>query len=191
MWVCCSLLCVPKLCNDVDDHCNQGKSNQNLYVQTHHTWVKLYESFVIFTYHTQCWIRDHVWWHFACQFFGWSDSKFFASAEISTSPPPPPYQKPYFPCLLLPFQVETFTPSLQRHLLAGDPPSRCSASPIQAGNPHPTPILLLLPHPTCINRRRDTFHPNHRPLHQISVALSHGARVIARSSRIIWQWRSK
>ena len=73
----------------------------------------------------------------------------------------------------------------------GDPPSRCSASPIQAGNPHPTPILLLLPHPTCLDRRRDTFHPNHQPLHQISAALSHGARSIARISRSIWQWRSK
>ena len=77
--------------------------------------------------------------------------------------------------------------------LAGDPPSRCSASPIQAGNPHPTPILLLLPHPTCPDRRRerDTFHPNHRPLHQISAGLSHGARSIARTSRSIWQRRSK
>ena len=73
------------------------------------------------------------------------------------------------------------------------PPSRCSASPIQAGNPHPTPILLLLPHPTCPDRRRerDTFHPNHRPLHQISAGLSHGARSIARTSRSIWQRRSK
>ena len=78
--------------------------------------------------------------------------------------PPPPYQKPHFPCFRLPFQVETFTPCLQRRLLAGDPPSRCSVSSIQAGNPHPTPILLLLPHPTCPDRRRDTFHPNHRPL---------------------------
>ena len=109
-------------------------------------------------------------------------------------PAPPPYQKPHFPCFRLPFQVETFTPCLQRRrLLAGDPPSRCSASPIQAGNPHPTPILLLLPHPTCPDRRceRDTFHPNHRPLHQISAGLSHGARSIARTSRSIWQRRSK
>ena len=92
------------------------------------------------------------------------------------------------------FQVETFTPCLQRRrLLAGDPPSRCSASSIQAGNPHPTPILLLLPHPTWPDRRRerDTFHPNHRPLHQISAGLSHGARSIARTSRSIWQRRSK
>ena len=57
---------------------------------------------------------------------------------------PPPYQKPHFPCFRHPFQVETFTPCLQRRLLAGDPPSRCSASSIQAGNPHPTPIL-----PSC------------------------------------------
>ena len=81
-------------------------------------------------------------------------------------PVPSPYQKPHFPYFCLPFQVETFTPCLQRRrLLAGDPPSCCSASPIQAGNPHPTPILLLLPHPTCPDRRRerDTFHPNHRP----------------------------
>ena len=95
---------------------------------------------------------------------------------------------------LLYFQVETFTPCLQRHRhLAGDPPSRSSASPIQAGNPHPTPILLLLPHPTCPDQRRerDTFHPNHRPLHQISAGLSHGARSIARISRSIWQRRSK
>ena len=109
-------------------------------------------------------------------------------------PTPPPYQKPYFPCLCLPFPVETFTPCLQhRLLLAGDPPSRCSASSIQAGNPHLTPILLLLPHPTCPDRRRerDTFHPNHRPLHQISPALSHGAHSIARISRSIWQRRSK
>ena len=68
---------------------------------------------------------DRVWWHFARQFFGWSDSKFLASAEISTSPPPPPYQKPHFSPFRLPFQVETFTPCLQcRRLLAGDPPSR-------------------------------------------------------------------
>ena len=109
-------------------------------------------------------------------------------------PRPPPYQKPHFPCFRLPFQVETFTPCLQRRrLLAGDPPSRCSASPIQAGNPHPTPILLLLPHPTCPDRRRerDTFHPNHQPLHHISTGLSHGARSIARTSRSIWQRRSK
>src|SRR5215216_4509712 len=105
--------------------------------------------------------------------------------------PAPPYQKPHFPCFRLPFQVETFTPCLQRRLLAGDPPSRCSASSIQAGNPHSTPILLLLPHPTCLDRRRDIFHPNHRPLHQISAALSHGARSIARISRSIWQRRSK
>ena len=108
-------------------------------------------------------------------------------------PPRPPYQKPHFPCFRLPFQVETFTPCLQRRLLAGDRLSCCSASPIQAGNPHPTPILLLLPHPTCPNhwRERDTFHPNHRPLHQISAALIHGARSIARTSRSIWQRRSK
>ena len=108
-------------------------------------------------------------------------------------PPRPPYQKPHFPCFCLPFQVETFTPCLQCRLLAGDPPSRCSASPIQAGNPHPTPILLLLPHPTCPDRRGecDTFHPNHRPLHQISIVLSHGTRSIARISRSIWQRRSK
>ena len=107
------------------------------------------------------------------------------------SPPPPPYQKPHFPCFRLPFQVETFTPCLQRRLLAGDPPPCCPASPIQAGNPHPTPILLLLPHPTCPDRRRDTFHRNHRPLHQISAALSHGACSIAMISRSIWQRRSK
>src|SRR6266536_974545 len=105
-------------------------------------------------------------------------------------PAPPPYQKPHFPCFRLPFQVETFIPCLQRRLLSGDPPSRCSASPIQEGNPHPTPILLLLPHPTCPDHRRNTFHPNHRPLHQISATLSHGARTIARSSRSIWQRRS-
>ena len=75
--------------------------------------------------------------------------------------------------------------------LAGDPPSRCSASAIQAGNPHPTPILLLLPHPTCPDHRRDTFHPNHRPLHQISTTLSHAARNLARILRSIGQWRSK
>ena len=109
-------------------------------------------------------------------------------------PAPSPYQNPHFPCFRLAFQVETFTPCLQRRrLLAGAPPSHCSASFIQAGNPHPTPILLLLPHPTCPNcrRERDTFHPNHRPLHQISAALSHGARSIARISWSIWQWRSK
>ena len=90
-------------------------------------------------------------------------------------------------------------PSWNLHsLLAAPPPRRrpsahCSASSIQAGNPHPTPILLLLPHPTCPDRRRerDTFHPNHRPLHQISTGLSHGARSIARTSRSIWQRRSK
>ena len=75
-------------------------------------------------------------------------------------------------------------------LLAGDPPSRCSASSIQAGNPHPTHILLL-PHPTCPDCRCNTFHPNHRPLHQISAALSHGARSIAKISRSIWQRGSK
>ena len=105
---------------------------------------------------------------------------------------PPPYQKPHFPCFRLPFQVETFTPCLQRCLLAGDPPSRCLALSIQAGNPHPTPIILL-PHPTCPDRRheRDTFHPNHQPLHQISVGLGHGARNIDRISRSIWQRRRK
>ena len=56
---------------------------------------------------------------------------------------------------------------------------------------HTRPILLLLPHPTYPDRRRDTFHPNYRPLHQISAALSHGARSIARISRSIWQRRSK
>ena len=110
-------------------------------------------------------------------------------------PDPLPLTKSHIsPCFRLPFQVETFTPCLQRRrLLAGDPPSRCSASPIQAGNPHPTPILLLLPHPTCPDRRRerDTFHPNHRPLHQISAGLSRGARSIAKTSRSIWQRRSK
>ena len=114
--------------------------------------------------------------------------------EISTSSPPPPYQKLHFPSFCLPFQVETFTPCLQRRrLLVGDPPSRCSASSIQAGNRHPTPIILLLPRPTRPDRRheRDTFHPNHRPLHEISTGLSHGARSIARTSRSIWQRRSK
>ena len=104
---------------------------------------------------------------------------------------PSPYQNPHFPSFRLPFQVETFTPCLQRRLLAGDPPSCCSASSIQAGNPHPTPILLLLPHPTCPDCRHDIFHPNHRPLHQTSATLSHGACSIARSSRSIWQRRSK
>ena len=117
--------------------------------------------------------------------------KIFGFRENIYLPTPPPYQKPHFPCFRLPFQVETFTPCLQRRLLVGDPPSRCLASSIQVGNPHPTPILLLLPHPTCPDRRRDTFHPNHRPLHQISAALSHGARSIARISRSIWQRRSK
>jgi len=106
-------------------------------------------------------------------------------------PPPPPYQKPHFPYFLLHFQVETFTPCMQHRLLAGDPPSRCSASSIQAGNPHPTPILLLVPHPTCPDHWRDTFRPNHRPLHQISATLSHGARNIARISRSIWRRRRK
>ena len=108
-------------------------------------------------------------------------------------PAPPPYQKPHLPCFHIPFQVETFTPCFQRRrLLAGDPPSRSSASPIQAGNPHPTPILLLLPHATCpdCRRERDTFHPNHQPLHQISAGLSHGACIIARSSRSICQRRT-
>ena len=50
---------------------------------------------------------------------------------------------------------------------------------------------FLLPHPTCPDRRCDTFHPNHRPLHQISAGLRHGARSIARISRSIWQRRSK
>ena len=145
------------------------------------------------TVHSLLWIRDHVWWHFVRQFFGWSDSKFSASTEISTSPPPPPYQKPHFPCFFLPFQVENFTPCLQRRLHFGDPPSRCSASSIQAGNPHPTPILLLLPHPACPDRRRerDTFHPNHRSVHQIRATLSHVACSIARISRSIWQRRRK
>ena len=108
-------------------------------------------------------------------------------------PAPPPYQKSHFPYFHLPFQVETFTPCLQRRLLVGDPPSCFSASFIQAGNPHPNPILLLLPHPTCPNHRheRDTFHRNHRPLHQISAVLSHGTRSIARISRSFWQRRSK
>ena len=108
-------------------------------------------------------------------------------------PAPPPYQKPHFPYFRLPFQVETFTPCLQHRLLISDPPSCYPALSIQAGNPHPTPILLLLPHPTCPDRRceHDTFHQNHRPLHQISAALSHGARSIARISRSIWQWRTK
>ena len=107
--------------------------------------------------------------------------------------PAPPYQKPHFPYFCLPFQVETFTPCLQHHILPGDPPSRCSASSIQAGNPHLTPILLLLPHSTwpCRRRERDTFHPNHRPLDQICAGLSHGACSIARTSRSIWQRRSK
>ena len=85
-----------------------------------------------------------------------------ASATPSTQiTDPSHYQKSHFPSFRLPFQVETFTPCLQhRRLLAGDPPSRCSASPIQAGNPHPTPILLL-PHPTCPDRWFDTFHQNH------------------------------
>ena len=114
--------------------------------------------------------------------------------EISTSLPPPPYQKPHFLSFRLPFKVETFTPCLQRRrLLAGDPPSCSSASPIQEGNTHSTHILLLLPHPTCPDGRREcnTFHPNHRPLHQISAGQSHGAHSIARISRSIWQWRSK
>ena len=121
--------------------------------------------------------------------------KFFGFRSNIYLPAPPPYQKPHFPCFRLPLQVETFTPCLQCRLLTGYPPSRYSASPIQAGNPHPTPILsssssFHIPHaPTA--GERDTFYPNHRPLHQISVALSHGAHSIARSSRSIWQWRSK
>ena len=128
-----------------------------------------------------------------CASFSLHGFKIFGFCGNINLPAPPPYQKPHFPCFRLPFQVETFTPCLQHRLLAGDPPSHCSASPIQAGNPHPTPILLLLPHPTCPDRRRerDTFHPNHRPLHQISAALSHGARSIARISRSIWQCRSE
>ena len=109
-------------------------------------------------------------------------------------PVPSPLPKATFPLFPHSFQVETFTPCLQRcRLLAGDPPSRSSASPIQTGNPHPTPILLLLTHPTCPDHRHecDTFHPNHRPLHKISAGLSHGARSIARTSRSIWQRRSK
>ena len=100
---------------------------------------------------------------------------------------PPPLPKATFPLFHLPFQVETFTPCLQRLLLAADAPSRCSASSIWSGNPHPTHILLLLLHPTCADRWHDTFHPNHCPLHLISSALSHGPCSIARSSRSIWQ----
>jgi hypothetical protein len=72
--VCCRLFCVPKfasdvkLCNDVDEHCNQGNSNQNLHVHVHHTRGKLYESLVMLRYHTHYWIRDRVWWHFARKF---------------------------------------------------------------------------------------------------------------------------
>ena len=75
--------------------------------------------------------------------------------------------------------------------LAGDPPSCYSALSIQAGNPHQTPVHLVLSPATCVDRRHDNFHPNHHPLHQISSALSHGARSIVRISRSIWQWRSK
>ena len=42
-----------------------------------------------------------------------------------------------------------------------------------------------------LRRERDTIHPNHRPLHQISAGLSHGARSVVRTSRSIWQQRSK
>ena len=111
-------------------------------VQTHHTRVKLSESFVMFTYHTQFWIKKRVWWHFTCQFFRWSDSKFSASEQVCTSPRPLPYPRPHFPCFRLTFQVETFTPCLQRRLLTGNPPSRWSASPTQAGGTpdlHPPP----------------------------------------------------
>ena len=140
------------------------------------------------------WIRDRVWWHFPRQFFWLKWFQVFGFRGNIYLPAPSPLPKAHFPPFRLPFQVETFTPCLQRRrLLAGDPPSRSSPSPIQAGNPHLTPILLLLSHPTCPDRRRerDTFHPNHRPLHQISAGLSHGARSIARTSRSIWQRRSK
>ena len=106
-------------------------------------------------------------------------------------PAPSPSPRATFPLFRLPFQVETFTPCLQHCLLISDPPSRYSDSSIQAGNPHQSPILLLLPHPSCPDHRRDTIHPNHQPIHQISAALTHGACSIARSSRSIWQRRSK
>src|SRR4051812_22325275 len=86
-------------------------------------------------------LRALVFWLKRFQIFG-----FHGNIHL---PAPTPYQKPHFPCFRLPFQVETFTPCLQRRrLLAGDPPSCCSASPIQAGNPPrpPSSSSFHIPH---------------------------------------------
>ena len=97
-------------------------------VQTHHTRVKLSESFVMSTYRTQFWIRDRVWWHFARQFFGWSDSKFSASAEISTSSAPSPYQSHIS-------HLSTFLSKLKPSLLACSAAASSPATPLHAPRP--------------------------------------------------------
>ena len=91
-----------------------------------------------------------VFWMKRFQIFGFHGNIYL--------PAPPPYQKPHFPCFRLPFQVETFTPCLQHRLLTGDPPSCCSASSIQAGNPHPTPSSssFHIPHAPTVGATTST-----------------------------------
>ena len=97
--------------------------------------------------------------------------------------------------------VSAFLSKLKPSLLACSAAASSPATLLHAARPRlsrqvihtrpPSSSSFHIPHALTAARERDTFHPNHRPLHQISVALSHGARSIARSSRSIWQRRSK
>ena len=82
-------------------------------------------------------------------------------------PAPSPLPKATFPLFPPSFPSGTFTPGLQRRLLAVDPPSRCSASPIQAGNPHPThpppPSTSHMPRPPARARHLPPKSPTPPP----------------------------
>ena len=96
--------------------------------------------------------------------------------------------------------LSAFLSKLKPSLLACSAATSSSATLLHAARPPlsrqvihtrpPSSSSFHIPHAPTAGASA-TFHPNHRPLHQISAGLSHGARSIARTSRSIWQRRSK
>ena len=97
------------------------------------------------------WIRGRIWWHFAHQFFGWSDSKFSTSTEISTCPPPP-LTKSHI------FLLSAFLSKLKPSLLACSAATSSSATLLHAAQPPLSRQVIHTRPPSS-----SSFHIPHAP----------------------------
>ena len=94
-----------KLCNDMDEASTHRNFHQNLNCQTHHTRVKLSESFVMFTIVQSEWCPASPRTKYLSRF-----RNFWPTIELSTPPPfPTPFSPqpqvtfPLFPPFFLPY----------------------------------------------------------------------------------------